>query len=265
MGAVLAVSVGAAWLLCRSSGREVREAVDVLEAVRSRGLGARWPETSRADWFLVRADGRPVAWRAMARRRAQGADLPFVGADVLVRPGLYQATETWALNADATAGSYSAAERVAGERLRVDIVLADGQVTVTQQQGMIILRASSPAPRNYLPEGLMQTVAAAVAERRTAARFKLVFNERLNREGFVHFGWALVADAGQGPAGARKVRLATSRAGADSGVIYEIAPDGRVAAIDTGDARWVRVGVEEVAAVFPDAPRRVQALLGPAR
>ncbi len=262
-GLILAAAVGAAWLLAASAGRRVRAGREIIEEIRAGGLGKLWPREPRIDWYLIHNGPKPVGWRAAARARTEEGQ--FVGVDMDALPGV-ESLENWFLNADATEGRYVGVERAGGRRIgQTRITLADGQVEVFQYLPRVppgIFRARSPAPENYLPEGMLELAVRRTAARRAEAQFKLVFNERPNPQGQVDYGTLRFRDVGAGRGGGRKVRISGRRMGKAFARDYEVDAGGGVGGVADGrGVRWVSASGEEVARLFPSAPERLRAHL----
>jgi hypothetical protein len=152
-------------------------AVEVLGEIRLRKLPAFWGPQPVADWYLRRGpDGKAVGWSTEQREPTddgyRGRRIARVGAT------LYR--ETWAIDAAARTGRYSADTsaliRSPGRPVPVprrvrstSIDLGDGRVEVRQEQPGSAEAASAPAPENYIPEGLLK-----LAFHRTAARGRKV-------------------------------------------------------------------------------------------
>ena len=151
---------------------------------------------SSDHWRLRRLrDGRVVGWRATFRRAEK--DGRFRGLEVdLVRAANGRTTilwEHWTLDASATHGSYEAGLFPAAPRRRVrletiwdtDIELDNRNLSVKQRplgpMGRTI-ESKSPAPDNYIPEGLLPLTCVLVARDRTEAQFKLILNHELPRK-----------------------------------------------------------------------------------
>ena len=253
MGIVLAVTVGGAWLLVAAPGRRVRAAEDILQEIRAAGLGRYWPAEPTIDWYLIRNDSKALGWEAHVR--AGSDDGSFVGMNLHVI-GATSAIENWALNADATQGKYLAVER-AGRRIlaHTKITLADGQVNVLQpmhREPPGTFKAASPAPANYLPEGMYELVISQVAAKGADAQFKLVFNERPNDYDYVDYGTLRYRALGEGPD--RKVHVSGKRMGEEYATIYTLDAKGRIAEVSVASGiRHVRADIEQIVKLFPDA------------
>ena len=257
MAGVLAATVAAAWVLDAAAGRRRRRGAEIVAHIRSRGLEAFWPESTRIDWYLIRGREAPVGWRASARWRSGSGG--FAGVALEVYSAGY-GREEWALNGDATAGDYAAVSQSRRHGpSATDIAFADGAVTVVRVPGR---RARSPAPDNYIPEGMVDLVVRQVADRQTDALFKMVFNERENRHKAVDYGAMRIRDVGPSRAGGRKVGISATRGGGELDRVYEFDANGRVVAVACGEGvRWIAATAEEVEGIFPTAGQRLARFL----
>ena len=189
---MLLVSLLVAAGLVRSRGGPVREGEAILAEVRQKGLAAYW-QPYAVRWYLIQAGGQVVGWRATVTIDRGGT--AFEGIHVYVRdsarsdPGHW---EWWRLNADATGGEYRAGKVVRSLlawQIPTDttIRLTGGQVFAKQVIQQWVLESQARTAANYLPEGTLELAARLVAERKTRAQFRLIFNEDLPLERTTRF------------------------------------------------------------------------------
>ncbi|KPK86258.1 MAG: hypothetical protein AMJ81_01715 [Phycisphaerae bacterium SM23_33] len=257
---LLLATVGAAWLLESSSSRRVRAAAEILAEIRKEGLDSFWPAELEVHWYLAQKDKRIIGWRAAAAGRSQNGD--FLGVDVDMQ-GRRQdpVCEQWRLNADATEGAYTALVRTPlGYRPDTDITLQRGSVKVVQHNlpNYQRLQARSPAPENYLPEGLLEPVVRRVAAAGADAQFRLVFNDQPNPGGVVQYGSYRIRHLGRKTQseGSWVDRVGVSAGGPRSGhaLTYELDEKGRLLLVSTHQGlRWTPASEVEVTRVFPRA------------
>ena len=253
MLAVLAVTVGGAWLMTYRVRRRVSAGARIMREIRRRGLGEFWSDSLVIDWYLTYAGDRPdpVGWRAALR--GPTGDGGFAGLSIHTYGNGY-AYEQWRLNADATQGFYQAGT-AAGRRRQDDthVRLQDGGVTVWtlgDQRG----DGTATAPPEYLPEGCVRLAVRRTARLGREAQFAIVYNEMINRQGRVRLGRVrLDPEAGDDEGAADRVRE-------DAEHVYRLNADGRIEAIIAGDTRSRLVDREQVLAHFPDAALYVEAL-----
>ena len=262
---VLVASVGIAWLLQRQATEKVRAGIKIIQEIRAKGLEHYWPEKLQIDWYLIYSKGETIGWRASARAKAD--DETFVGVDVEVVPKRHSSHERWTLNADATAGAYHADLRLAGSGgFKTDIVLSDGVVKVVQYvPGFGSIQAGADAPGNYLPEGTLYLAVRQAAEMQADAQFKMVFNERPNRDKIVEFGTIRLRYLGreqtqQGKT-VHRVRMSETRGGGKGGTVFELDENGKILLIQGKDAQTTATDEQTVRKSFEDAPSYLQQIL----
>ena len=200
MLAILVASTAAAWLLQKRSAdkilaeeKNIRERTlageKIIQEVLANGAEYYWGGQPQTDWYLIYSeDNTVIGWKASARTKTD--DENFIGVDVEIVLQRHSSHEIWTLNKDFTVGNYHADLRLAnGKVTSTDISLNGGIVKVTQYLGNLgRIITSSPAPENYIPEGMIPLIMRQVAETQTDAIFEVVFNERLNRNNTVEFG-----------------------------------------------------------------------------
>jgi len=261
MLAILLLSVaGAGWLEI-AAARRVRAADDILQDVRRRGLATFWSDQDQVHWRLIHAADAPVGWQATMRRRTDEGQ--FAGLKAVVVPGGWSILERWTLSADATAGQYAgSATSAKGERADTSSQLADGHVAVTQHH--FALTARSPAPDNYLPEGMMDLAVRRVAQTRADAQFASVFDERPNTAGYVEFGTVRVRYCGRAEADGAAVdvvEVSGVRGGTRYRVRYELPAEGQSTILYDDGRRCVPAEPDAVEAAFPNASETLMRMM----
>ncbi len=253
---VLAAAVAAAWVMDLRARRRVWRAADIMAEIRSRGLGAFWPERAVVEWYLRQDPRGPIGWRATARWATR--DGGFAGVDLLIdRSG--SGVEQWTLDPSAGRGTYDATAQDETSYSRTQVLLTDGRVQVAQSSGDT---AESPEPPNYIPEGLLELVVRRVGQRRTDGLFKIVFNNRPNRYGVVDFGNLHIRHLGTSRAGGPKVRVSSETDGERFQSVYEFDGQGQLAGVTAASGvRSVRSSLQEVGRFFPQAPARLSPFL----
>ena len=147
---VLLASTAAAWWLCQGRGTQRRLAGELLREIQAGGLDRHWADSPDLRWFLGVSGGRPVAWRAYSRKRQ---DQDWNGV-ILARTSRLLAHADWTLSQDARTGRYVAVYGGGGSHATT-VRLEAGTLIVEERSGPVVRTAASPAPENYLPEGLL--------------------------------------------------------------------------------------------------------------
>ncbi len=185
---VLLLATGTAWLLTRSAGTRVNAAAQIVQAIRDKHLASYWGADERTQWMLMYANQKVMGWRVLQQRPAEEG---FAGGEieVVVQGGhvAAQAKSYWKLSDDARTGNYLSTLAAGGGKRITQILLGEGKVTVVQQAGMGPLKAVSPAPANYLPEGTMMLAALLVAQRGADAQFVQIDDAQPNLGSEVRF------------------------------------------------------------------------------
>ena len=268
MVAILAASVGVAWLLQVSSARHARAAAEILRQIRARGLSHYWGQDDSIDWYLIYSSSAVQGWQAVIRERTPEGNFRGLSTVVTVDPrtrSQTRKTANWILNPDATIGRYEGLVTTGRlEKSRTSILLRKDEVLVQQGPGQPTAR--SPAPANYIPEGTLGLAIREVAARGGQAQFKMVFDEvpRIGNE--VQFTAVRLRHIGRGQTGAGKptdrVRLSHREWGKYE-QIYELDETGSVLTIEPPDGlRLELASPAEVAQHFPTAAAEVRSLLG---
>lgn len=184
MLAVLLVSIAAAELVVSASRSRARGGERILAEIRSRGLAAYWGTKPVDIWLIGRdSQGRAVSWRHIKRTpdRAGYRGMREEGG----KAGQF-VTELWRLNADATAGRYESTSAAKLGQGDATISLDSGKVTVWLPARPIV-KATSAAPANYIPEGLDLLVWYLAAGGGRQVSCQMIFNERAVAAGQVRF------------------------------------------------------------------------------
>ena len=256
MLAVLLGSVGAAWWYTSTVQRRNSAGARIVSRIRGDKLPGLWGEAVKTTWYLVNIEGGVRGWQADVRGRS-GKEF-FAGLSVLAGAKGEAMTERWLLSDDATWGRYisdETAASIASGNFDTEIRLEDDTVTVVQNrlQG---LTARSPAPENYLPKGTSELAVGLVAQERADAQFKMVFNERPNVGGVVHFGTVRMTYRGHVRAqdGRQTSRVRVDFSDRPYWREYLLAEDGQIVEISDPEKSWMPASQEEVQKHFPNGP-----------
>lgn len=270
---LLLVSVLLAWWLSTSRGQLVNAGRDIITDIHQSGLSTYWKGPQQLFYIIMQKD-EILGYRAEFRwPLAQGG---FEGLSVVMLaaerewPGLY---EHWVLSPDATEGKYTAGRVHAAGRLLQDTeIIMNGRVVQVAQRlpkGTII-RSRSSVPENYLPEGTLPLAMQLVAQRKSNAYFKLIYNSDyppVSQRGQVpqtRFGLANMEYAGvqevpdDGPVQAATVKLRKGSLGREEAAVYFIDQDGEVVLITTADDRQRRLSLQQLLAIQPTAAQDIQ-------
>lgn len=240
MLAILAGSLGAAWLLSATRGAAANEAAAILAQIRTRRLSSYWPEESYRECFVFRdasgqvRGGRQTWW-------SQAHD-EYQGHTVMVTQ--YIAREDWWVGDDASSGQYDSREST--HNLRTRITLAKGQVTVAQAIEEGTQSAQTPLPANYIPEGLMPLAVAQVAKRGKPASFRMIFDQEAIVEDKVTFVLARMV-----PQDSNTVKVAYSGPEGSTSEVIHLDAAGRIESIQREDNTEFRVTSEELLRLVP--------------
>ncbi len=180
---VLVASVGVAWTLTLTSGRDAHKGLAVMDDLRKQGADAVW-NGGTARWFIIRQQGKPIGWKLTARvARANGA-WGTLDTRVAVENGQVRGYWSYSeLANDLSRSTYRAGRldiRNGGlTAIPLDdtvITFADGCVQAVQTISRMKQKVkSSDCPEgNYIPEGALPLVRVMVARKQTSGRFKLV-------------------------------------------------------------------------------------------
>jgi len=271
MLAVLLGSVGAAWWLVHHTAAPHRTGEEILRELRREGLGAYWSGI-REQWYLRHVDGRPRGWRLVLRAPAEGGGfhgLHVFGHQAPAGQGRIIKWEKWRLNADATEGEFTAGDVVTGRTTHLagtdtEIRLSGGMIEAKQVIDGILLDSTVAAPGNYAPEGTLSLLHRLVADRRTEAAFRLVFNEEepVGRETYLatavmRYDGTAQVDGKE----ARRVRVRASGRRVAEEAAYYLDAEGNVLSVIVEGFREAPASAEEVSALFPDAVETVRQLI----
>jgi hypothetical protein len=181
---ILLVVVGIAYFISVSRGRLTAAGTELLAQVRAGTLAKHWPGQGRHDYFLTTiATGQAVGWMINSRVIT---DDGYGGASTIAQlrqgaPGLAHESEQWLLSSDASKGKYRSTN---GGNEIIGIDLSDGQVKVAYRVSdprlrvPVVKQASSPAPPNYIPEGLLDLMVCQVAKTGRHAMFRMILNDQ---------------------------------------------------------------------------------------
>jgi hypothetical protein len=225
-----------------------RRGAEILSQVRRKTLVDYWPADGEVRWYIARAPGgKPVAWRAGLRNsRSQH----FSGQSLQGDLDTTIAWGRWQLRPDASAGRYHSLEGLGGVGIReTQIVLHDGQITVTGRDGLVEISATAAQPDNYIPEGMFSLVVSLVNKRRETARFKMIFDSVAIEHGKVMFVPVTLTPQGHGQV---RADLSTARKQALS--LYHLDESGQIVRIDDPSGlSYLLADMEQVLRSFPKA------------
>jgi len=257
---VLLLSIATAWIIAQSRGGAAIRGSELLAEMRRKGLPALWG-TESVDIWLVAFDpkDRPVAWEHITR---QPADRFYGGTLELGNSDGRILHESWRLNANATEGIYQSTSLGQQGWNKITISFKNGQVSILQD-GHPPTVASSPAPADYVPEGVARLLMFLTSQRGETVGCRMVFNSNATTAGQVNFSSvSLVPD---GPGRARIVSPGSP------GERYSFDEQGLVNKIEQLGTKvtYRRVSRDEAATHFPQLkqskPRLLDRLFGSAR
>lgn len=262
MFGVLLLSTAAAWLLVAGSDRASDRGARIVRELHDRGLEGLWTRP-HVRWYLQTYAGRIIGW-SVSILAPDGSD--FHGLEVDHLNGSRTRWERWKLNRSATAGIYRAGliVRFPGRQERAtDTVIsyADGKVSLLKTDKD--LRATTPAPANYVPEGSLGRVALLTGLQGKRAYFHMVFNEREPVNGEIDFGTIMLqpVDASslgiEGATAAVRYRTWVPR-NEDRMMAYDA--QGQLLGLVSGEYRLMAVNESDVRRSFPDAGELVAQL-----
>lgn len=261
-----------AWLMVRSRGKDAERGAEIVNYIRHEGVARFVTPQTPVKWYLTRTGEAYIGWRA--RIIVLGQDGSVDGLDIAVsyprRAPSQGHWERWSLNADATAGNYSAGATalaairpVGGGRIFTDtntaIAYSKDRVEVLQK---IERRHQSAArtPSNYLPEGMLAMAVKAVAERKTKGVFRLVLNS-LPPVGDLTRLASLSLEGLPGQQEGIAARVVAGYPRTPLGEhIYHLDSAGEIVRIEQDGAETVAAGQDEVVAKFSDAMGYVSTL-----
>ncbi len=261
MVGILAVSVGAAWLLAHVRQGRVDAAEEVLATLRSRGLRAIWGDRPWRAYFVGRTqEGEPVGWLAMIRKPT---DSGYVGTFEMHRAGdgyRMNASSRWELDNGARNGRYFAVQRVTDPRTRMSrefetsIELSPARLEIIESGPRGAAEASLRPPENYLPEGAMSAVVRLMRDAPDRTGFQQLLDTQAIRYGKAYFATVLF-DAAQGDA----VEVVTHSMGETGTQVYRLDDTGEVRGIeDPEGVSYQAASLEKVLKLFPDSHRRLE-------
>lgn len=266
MALVFATSVALAWRYAHGITAAIEQrGADILTTIRQQGLAHFYPKKGTGDWYLRHQGGAVLGWRlVLVIRQADGT---FTGLEAnlsrsLRSPATFEGHwERWQLDNHATRGRYIAGSVRVGPRLwelkqDTSIDLADGAVTVVQQDAKGLARRSTgPTDENYLPEGTILLAQRLIAKRRTNAQFRLIFNELLprgTRPRFETRTFRYLAEPSETVPGA--VATVEGESALTGFMPQEAYFDehGRLLQVITGKVRLTSAGLGQIQRYFPD-------------
>ncbi len=242
---ILGGSVLAAWSLVKLNQLPVARAETILRQIRTDTLSHYWNPQASALWYLVQdRNGRAVGYLV----RTQGASNGGFSGLTVRRLGDVHGVESWSIDAEAAKGGYAATVGTGGLP-DTEILLSEGQVTVTKPQPGGTERAVERTPGNYIPEGLTHLVIAEVAKTSAKARFCFVLNSEAIIADQLHFTSITMDPQGQG-----KVRVRTHSLRGASEELYHVDGKGHVFQIDdqTTGAKTRLIDLQSLARHFPE-------------
>ncbi len=226
MAVVLAGAVGAAAWVVYERSEPVRAGAELLEHIRREGLAKYLDDGNMRCFIMQNAVGRPAGWSCETLRKSADG---FAGVNTTVSyrsdGESYAVEETWILNADATAGEYRSEEQ---GKLNTRITLNKGVVSVTHVEGENPVSASTPAPDNYVPEGLLPWVI-----RQAASGSKIVALGMLMDDESVVSGQVRFTPLTLKPLGAGQMQYEHQGLTFHAKKIYHFDKSGKVAKIET--------------------------------
>ena len=170
MFAILLACVGGAWWLVEvRTEQPERAGQDVLDEIRTQKLSHFWPGKSQRLYYAAHdVHGKTVGWAVISHLRTaegfHGQRLDSAGTE-----------ETWDLDDAATTGTYEGPTGTDGSLTQIQ--LKDSAATVQRvKAGLVVQRASAPAPANYIPEGLTHVVVRLVAQSGKDGMFTALLN-----------------------------------------------------------------------------------------
>jgi hypothetical protein len=185
---ILLVVVAVAYWISAGLGQLAGAGAELLAQVREGTLAKHWPSQAGNEYFLITGpSGQNVGWVINTRVIT---DEGYRGTTTLAQSmqgpaGMEYSSKQWMLSSDAAKGSYRAvtsSKNIISEM--VDIKIAGGQVTVAVRaidprlKLPVTIQARSPAPSNYIPEGLMDLMVCQIARTGRHAMFRMILNDQ---------------------------------------------------------------------------------------
>jgi len=245
MLAVLAASVVAAWLVIAPSSKLTKAGTEVLEDIRSKGLGKFWGKQEVDIWMLgYSREGELLGWRNFTRRPFPGG---YEGTQLRASRQVELVRENWKVSEDGSFSSYEGASRTVTGRSTTLIQLKEGKVTVSKP-AISSRTFSSPAPENYIPEGLNHLAYELALRVGKPARFCIVFNATATRGSGVNFTPVLLSTEGPD-----SVALTSAQSGGK--MVFSFDGDGFIASIEetVSGVVYNRATAQQVLTHFPEA------------
>lgn len=263
---VLLLSMGVAWLLVRTRSLLVGQGGDIIARIRGHGLGHYWGKGRQTDWYLHHNDRGVAGWGVSVRLRK--ADGRFEGLNVVFQDGRL-AREHWRLDNRAGEGYYEALQELPRDPrlprvLRTTITLTNGKIKLLHRPANVTGEAK--APDNYGPEGMLDLACYVAARGDSPARFAVVFNLEVPKDGTVRFGSIVAKDAKQTEDGWQVTIAPRTAGGQEIGTKKLLFDDtGRLIRRTSEDGEDRLVSQEQVREHFPHAPQYLSALLRAAK
>jgi len=223
---VLLASVAVAYLLVVKRGVPAQRGAQIISQIRNEGLGAYWTDQPVALRYLGKdPEGRVRAVMLVSR---QAIETGYSGTRRLqTEAGLL--LEQWTLSSDARRGAYSGPTGTV-EPSTTTILLENGKASVVQNTRRGIKAAESPAPDNYIPEGMQRLVVQQVARSGKQAVFSGILNSEAIAAGRVRF-----ATIAMKPLDAQTVTVTWRGVASRMRSVYHLDKQGRIVAIDETD------------------------------
>ena len=227
MFSILLVSIAAAWLLVRAKAGNSARGAEIIHQIRSEGLAKYWPEAGVDLTYLYKdSSGQIQDGFIVTRGRVKGG---YAGGKTV--PG--EIREVWRISEGADMGEYTGPTRKKSPS-QTRIVLHDGLVRVGQlvevRQGRWAPKTvESPAPPNYIPEGLTDLAIRLTAAEAEKATFRTIYNPVAISGDQVRFIATTMT-----PLGPNSVRVSGP---GDPDTIYHLDTRGTVVRIEHKDGR----------------------------
>ncbi len=193
---ILGVCVGVAWYMTVRIDAPTHQGTEIMQDIRVRKLLSFWGEQKTYhQHYLVyqRVGGKLVlvGWRFKYRGLNSDPRKGFVGGDISWKGGTTRSS--WTLTNGLDKGTYESNFMRVVEGKYVPIMLASieldgGNLQVQQNLKGQELSTVSEIPDNYIPEGTLSLVYREVANRKTHAKFKMIFDNLAPVGGKPRFG-----------------------------------------------------------------------------
>jgi len=183
---ILGACAALAWWMTERIDAPTAQGIEIVKDIRARELLHFWGEnkTHQQHYFIYRRVGRKqeiVGWKFEYRsqnKNPQYSQKSFIGGEI-VWEGHYSQSQ-WTLTNGLDKGTYqSSSERRDHNRLfktGATIKFDSGILRVQQLFPGKKLNSECKIPDNYIPEGSMSLIFREVADRKTHAKFKMIFD-----------------------------------------------------------------------------------------